>query len=568
MTETISQSIKKALSELGLPEVTFVVEHPELLAHGDYATNVAMVLGKKTGKNPKELAEEILKKLEANKPEEVESLSIAGPGFINIHLSKLFFEKSIREIIKKGDEYGTNSRLKGEKTIVEYTDANPFKEFHIGHLMSNTVGESLARLIQSQGAEVKRACYQSDVGMHIACAIWGLLQEKKEKGCKVSSLTNAFELGQAYARGATALGESEDAKKEITEINKKIYQKTDKEIEELYNWGRDLSLRYFDSIYKRLGTKFDYLFFESTTGEFGKVLVLENTKSVFEESGGAIVYHGEERDPKLHTRVFINSEGLPTYEAKDLGLAKVKYDTYPYETSIIVTASEQNDYFRVLLSALHEVFPELAKKTRHISHGLLKLPTGKMSSRTGRVITAEWLIEEVKKTALEKINLNDRNIVNKEFLAEQIAVSAIKYSILKQALGRDIVFDFDKSISFEGDSGPYLQYTNARANSIIEKAREKGIKPKIKPNQNTTDIERTLYRFPEVVERASMEYAPHHLVTYLTELSSIFNSFYASEQIIDVKDENSSYKVALTQSFSHVIKNGLSLLAISVPEKM
>jgi arginyl-tRNA synthetase len=557
--EKISTSIKNALKTLGLPEVSFVVEHPEILAHGDYSTNVAMALAKQALKNPKEIAEKLVEVLNKEKPEEVENVTALG-GFINFHLSKSFFQNSVEEIIKKGDKYGTNNRLKGEKTIIEYTDPNPFKEFHIGHLMSNTIGESISRLIASQGAEVKRACYQGDVGLHVAKAIAYAVQNNKGSEEGLAD-------GVAYTKGSKLYSEVESFKAYVLEINKKIYNQTDKEVESLYEAGKKLSLKYFDSMYKKLGTYFDYFFFESTTGEFGKAIIHENP-DVFEKSDGAIVYRGEKRDPKLHTRVFINSEGLPTYEAKELGLAKIKYDTYPYQISVVITGNEINDYFKVLLSAMKEVFPELAEKTHHISHGMLRLPTGKMSSRTGDVITTEALINEVKEKVAEKINSSDRNIENKELLSEQVAVSALKYSILKQATGRDIIFDFDKSISFEGDSGPYLQYTNARANSIIEKAHTEGIEPKLKSNQNVTDLEKILYRFPEVVERASREYAPHYLVTYLTEVASMFNSFYANEQIINAKDENSSHKVALTQCVANIIKNGLNLLAIPAPERM
>jgi len=262
----------------------------------------------------------------------------------------------------------------------------------------------------------------------------------------------------------------------------------------------------------------------------------------------------------------VNSEGLPTYEAKDLALAKIKNERYDYEKSIVITANEQKEYYKVVLEAMKQIYPELAKKTKHISHGILRLSSGKMSSRTGLVITSESLIGEVKTKVLDK--MKDADIMDKDGVAEQIAVGAIKYSILKQSAGKDIVFDFDKSISFEGDSGPYLQYAHARASSVLEKARRQNIKSDTKEAvAETTELEKLLYRFPEVVERANNEFEPHYITTYLTELAGVFNSFYSREKIVE-ESGSSPYKIALTEVFKITIKNGLWLLGIKAPENM
>ena len=214
---------------------------------------------------------------------------------------------------------------------------------------------------------------------------------------------------------------------------------------------------------------------------------------------------------------------------------------------------------------------------------MLKLPGGKMSSRTGNIITAENMISEVKAKILEKIkdptSLKATTGQGREFsesekeeIAEIVAIGAIKYSILRQAIGGDIIFDFEKSLSFEGDSGPYLQYTYVRARSVLERANVSRLNLDMSKvpfdTWETTELERYLYRFEEVSARAGREYAPHHLVTYLTELASLFNGFYAKEKIIDEADIASPYKIALTQSVSIVLKNGLYLLGIKVPNKM
>ncbi len=513
----MKEEIEKILGR----EVNLV--HPKDFRNGDYT----LIADEST-------AEEDFQKLEKNKLAYISKIEFIKPRFINFYLSKEFFKESLKEIIDKGENFGKSEHLKGFKVMVEHTDPNPFKEFHIGHLMPNVIGSTLARIFEWNGAEVKQVNYQGDVGLHVAKAVWGIRNGK--------SFENAYTFG---SRSYEDDKEDQKIREEIDEINKKIYDKSDPGINQIYEDGKKKSLEYFESIYEKLGTKFDYYFFESETGDIGKKIVLDNVGKVFEKGeGGAIVFKGS------HTRVFITSQGLPTYEAKDLGNAKNKYDKFPYDLSVIVTGNEIKDYFRVVLEAMELVLPDLAKKTKHLSHGMLRLPSGKMSSRTGDVITAEELIEDVKK----KVKDN-----------EQVAIGAIKYMILRQAIGNDIVFDIEKSVSTEGDSGVYLQYAYARTNSLLEKANKKG--DANAPREKTHEIERLLYRFPEVVERAGKEYAPHYVTIYLTELAGSFNNFYAHEQVIDDSQE-SPYRLAIVEAFNIVMKNGLSVLGIPAPERM
>jgi arginyl-tRNA synthetase len=333
----------------------------------------------------------------------------------------------------------------------------------------------------------------------------------------------------------------------------------------LYDEGKADSLRFFEEVYKKLGTKFDHYFFESQTGVFGKEIVEKNTPAIFEQSEGAVVYKGDETKG-LHTRVFINKEGLPTYEAKELGLAKIKYDAYNYDHSIVITANEVNDYFRVLLDAMSKVFPDLAAKTEHIGHGIMKLPTGKMSSRTGDVITAESMIADVKAKVLEK--MKDGDVADKEAVAEQVAIGAIKYSILRQAPGKDIIFDLEQATSFEGDSGPYLQYTHARTCQLIKKAEGKGIVPNVK-NIEHGNLSRFLVRFADVVLRAQKDRAPQYVATYLIELAQEFNSYYGANLVLDEKEpERSAGRLALVEAVGRTVKSGLWMLGIKAPEMM
>jgi arginyl-tRNA synthetase len=533
VSKDLRELINKALEAAGVAGADFSLEHPTDLKMGDYSTNAAIKYKHK---------EEIFEYLNQHKPEFVERIELAGPGFTNFYLSKEFFKKSLGEIIEKGENFGRSEHAKGMKVIVEHTDPNPFKEFHIGHLMPNVIGSTVARIFEWNGAEVKQANYQGDKGIHVAKAVWGMINGHTGK--------------DAYVTGNKAYEENPEAKKEIEEINKKIYDESDSEIMKVYEEGKKASLEYFEKIYKRLGTKFDFYFFESDTAKIGEKIVRDNIGKVFEESDGAIVFKGEKFDPSLHTRVFINSQGIPTYEAKDLGNAKNKADKWPHDLSVVVTGNEIKDYFRVMLAALKQIYPDLLDKTKHLPHGMLRLPTGKMSSRTGDVITAEELIEEVKTRTKGD---------------EQVAIAAIKYMILRQAIGNDIIFDFEKSVSTEGDSGVYLQYAHARANSILEKDGTKGRTLSTDSQgptlRETHEVEKLLYRFPEIVERAGKEYAPNYITTYLTELASSFNNFYAHEQVLDDSPE-SSYRLAIVEAFKNVMKNGLTILGIPAPERM
>jgi arginyl-tRNA synthetase len=560
----IREKIKKIIEEAtGVFEV--LVEAPKEKNYGDYSTNVALVLAKKLNKNPLDIAKEIIYKIGNNNL--FEKVELAGPGFINFYLSKTFFTNGIREILKNKN-FGRSGGLKNKKIFVEYTDPNILKEFHIGHLMSNSIGEAISRVIEYRAAKVKRLCYQGDVGLHVAKAVFGRLKNSD------------YSWQEAYVFGSDNYEKDENSKKEIVELNKKIFEKSDKDINKLYDDGKKWSLDNFSKIYDRLGTKFDYYFFESEVSEFGKKIVLKNQSAqnlgapVFEKGAkGAIIFKGEKFG--FHTRVFINSEGLPTYEAKELGLAKIKFDKYKYDKSIIITANEQNEYFKVVLAALSEIFPKLAEKTTQIGHGIMRLPEGKMSSRTGNVVTAESLINDLKTRLIDKIKDRHLSEKEKENIAEEVAIGAVKYSILRQSIGSDIIYDFEKSISFEGDSGPYLQYSYVRAKSVLIKAKKEGIKCDANipmhandANYKITDLERMMHYFSEVVERAGQEYDPHYIVLYLTELAREFNNYYAHNKIVDKEDDLSPYRLALTKAFSIIMKNGLWLLGIPAPERM
>ena len=553
----MQDKLKNWIRETLGAEGEIVLTHPKDFKNGDY-----------TFISPVEKSEENFEKLNQNKGDTIEKIERVG-RFINIYLSKKFFAGSVEEILNNKN-FGENKSLKNKKIMVEYTDPNPFKPFHIGHLMTNAIGESIARILEASGAEVSRANYQGDVGLHVAKAIWGLMKDIKLQETVDSVMVQAHNIGLAYADGSDAYDNNENAKKEIDEINQKIYTRESEKINAIYDWGFRVTMSAFEDLYKMLGTKFDFYFLESDMAPIGQAVVKENTENIFEESDGAIVFKADKHDPKLHTRVFITKTGLPTYETKELGLTREKFKVLPeMNLSIVTTANEQLEYMRVVTKAISLMYPEYTDKMKHITHGMMRLSTGKMSSRKGNVVTGESLIRDTIDLVSEKVKDREWDDDKKNKISEQVGVAAIKYSILKQSTGGDIAYDFETSISFEGDSGPYLQYSYARANSVLEKAVADNILPD--PHSDSSDVfevEKLLYRFPEVVERAADEYEPHYIANYLIEVARSFNSFYGNNVIVAKEDKTSAYKVALTFAFAFVMKRGLHLLGIEAPEKM
>ena len=589
INEEIKSLIQESAKKLGYEEyfsaVPVLVDRPAEMSKGDYSTNFAMAVAGKFKKNPVELAREIVSNIPQNSFVKIE---VAGPGFINFYLTQKSTLDSLKEILdvnKGGENYGKSKINAGKKVIYEYTDPNPFKQFHIGHLMSNAIGESLSRIGEWSGEDVRRYCYQGDIGRHIALTFYGLELLKKEGGVWPSELLPLNErvdfLGKIYAKGATYFKDHPEEENAVQEINKKLYAKSDEELNKLYEEGKRWSLEHFEVLYKILGTKFDAYFFESEATPIGLDEVKKGlANGVFEESEGAVIFKGENYG--LNTRVFINKFGLPTYEAKEIGLAILKYQKEPYDLSYTITANEQDNVLAVAYKAIEQIYPEIAKKNFHLSHGMLRLPTGKMSSRTGDVKTGESLLTAMTELALEKMKERDIPEGEREEIAEQIAVSAIKYTILRQTIGKDIVFDAQKALSFEGDSGPYLQYSCVRAKSVLAKAEAQGLLvnfDSLKTEElDQLDIckldwaggrlEKLLTRFAEVLERSEKEKAPHYVGQYILEIASEFNSFYANTQIVVEGDILTPYKLALTKSFLTVLTNGLNVLGIKVPSRM
>ena len=556
LKESIASSLDGLDISVGAQNVP--LEHPAELKNGDYSSGVALQYAKHAGTAPRALAEKIVAALGA--VEGIAKIEVAGAGFINFYLTPAALADAVEEA-RKEDMWGSNATQKGRTIMMEYTDPNPFKEFHIGHLVPNALGESVSRLFQFSGATVKRANYQGDVGIHVAKSIFILLEKN------ITEPTIA-DLSAAYPEGSKRYEEDAEAKIAIDALNKTIYEKSDAKVNDLYEKGRKLSLEHFEEIYKVLGTKFDYYFFESEAGPIGVETVRAHPE-IFPESEGAVIFRGEEHG--LHTRVFLNKQGLPTYEAKELGLALLKEKACSFDLAMTITGNEQGEYFKVVMKAMELALPELRGKLAYKTNGMLRFAEGKMSSRTGNVITGESLLADLTEAA--KVRAAESRADDVDILAQQIAVAAIKYQILKQASGKDIIFDRERALSLEGDSGPYLQYAHARAHQLVEKASSEGVALRFPKGdalgipESANELARLLHRFPEAVEYAAAHSEPHLLTNYLLEFAAAFNSWYAQVHVLDGTPEQ-AHKVALVDAVRHTLKNGLWILGIPAPERM
>lgn len=560
--DQLIKEIQKITAELSDKTIEIKVDVPTDLSKGDFSTNIAMRLGG----NPMELAEKIKNMFDSSEiSSKFKKIEVAQPGFINFYLSDAEIISQSMSMIKTG------KAEKGEELILEFGDLNPFKEPHIGHVRVLVLGESISRLKEFEGTEIIRANYEGDVGMHVAKCLYGIwLMANGE--WSVESVENksleerAKYLGKCYAMGAKAFEEDGSAKKEIVLINTKIYQK-DSQVIEIWEKGREWSLEYFEKLYKILGVKYKKYYFESETAPVGKKIVEENVGKVFVEDDGAIIFRGE--DYGLHTRVFVTKEKNVTYEGKDLALAVMKNEDFQNAKSIIMTANEQTEYFKVLLKALGLTDEKIAAKTSHLSFGFVNLKEGKMSSRTGNIVSAFWLIEEVEKRLKEGF----REVPND--VLESLTVASVKWAMLRFSRESNISFSIDESIQIEGNSGPYMLYAYARTQSLLVKAsstdfarhaamQEANLCEKIQPE--LVALLRIVCQFKIAVNESSKNFSPNILTNYLYILAHNFNQFYEKEKIVGSQNEDE--KMAVINLVGQVLKKGLYLLGIASPAKI
>lgn len=554
--EEIKILIKTACSELFDIEVDVVLTRPNE-QFGDYATNVALQLSKQVGKNPREIAEAITEKLAHDSIEKVE---IAGPGFINITLSDAELLQTL--------QLKPVQPLAGKVIVTEYSDMNPFKQSHVGHLYTTIVGDVVSRMCEAAGATVHRVNFGGDVGLHVAKTMWGILRfvegEKPEALSAVpqDSKARTAWMSERYVEGNKAYESDPSAQEEIVAINQQVYalhtdNDHDSAFAQIYWTCRSWSYDYFKDFYDLLQvSQFEKYYPESATAPEGTRVVREQlAKGVYQESDGAVVFDGEQYG--LHTRVFINSKGLPTYEAKDVGLSMQKWEDYHFDESIIITGNDIQEYMKVVLKSIEQFKPELAQHTKHLTHGNVKLAGGvKMSSRLGNGLAPEDVIESARQASRDLTGKAD----------EQQVIGAVKYAFLRSRIGSDLIYDPVESVSMEGNSGPYIQYAHARARSIIAKAAQADTEQLDSLEAGERTLARKLSEYVDIVGLATRELMPHHICVYLYELAQEFNRFYEQNRVIG--DPREPQRLGLVRKYADTLKNGLELLGIHAPDRM
>lgn len=543
-----------------MEKVNFKVTYSDGAMFGDVTTNAALVMAPLLKRSPREIAQMIADGLQSDTT--IKAVEIAGAGFLNITLHDRVLVDAVRDFsLARATADGTTDPL-----VFEFGQPNTHKVPHIGHLFSYINGESCVRLLESQGKSVKRANYQGDVGPHVAKCLWGYLKKNLPDP---DSLESQFSyLQTCYQEGAQAYEMDEAAKAEIDAINQQIYDK-DPAIMPLWEKTRRWSTESYEMFESRLGIKYDRRYFESETYGPGQDTVRNHVGTVFEEDQGAVIFRGETYG--LHTRVFINSRGNPTYEAKDIGLVQQKWEDFHFSLAVVETGNDQADYWKVEKQVIELLFPDLKDKIQTLHHGMVNLSGGKMSSRTGNIVTAFSLVDMVKERAHATLDVSrGYSAEEQESIAERVGLAAIKYSFLKSSSAKDMVFDLETSISHEGNSGPYMLYAYARTQSVLRKANQLSspYPSEYQLNDDERYIVLSLLQYADAVKRAADEFAPHYVATYLFDLAQAYSTFYSAHKIIADDDTETAFRLGLTGAVGQTLKSGLHLLGIETVDRL
>lgn len=573
MKKILERKIRKSIEELQssgalhsfvLPEIR--VERPKDDRFGEYTTNIALILSKLAGKSPMEIAEAISQQLTINNQQEklFEKGEVVNPGHINFYFSDTYFRDIVTYINKRESGIDSNVEEKKEKIMVEYSQPNTHKEFHIGHLRNVFIGNTIVNVLRKSGYEVIATNYIGDTGTHIAKCLWGLTKFYADEDLDV--IVNKAEfLGKVYSEATQKIAEDPLLEDEFKTLQKR-FEEGDETLIALWKKTKGWSMDEFESIYKQLHVVFDVYFFESIEEEAGKKILPELLeKGIAERSDGAVIVNLEQY--RLGVLVLVRKDGSALYGLKDIPLAKEKFEKYGIEKSIIVVDIRQNLYFQQLFKIL-ELYG-FHKKMIHCGYEFVALKGGEsMSSRKGNVVPARALIEQVTES------------VRKQFPEspdpEMVALGAIRFGMLRHSSVSKIEFDVEESVRFDGATGPYIQYAYARIVSILKKAEEKGfavskeeVVSHLALQLKEIELIRELSRFSEEVEEVAETYEVHKIAHYALRLADKFHSFYNDCKVINEEHRAQSLaRLELVRATKIVLKETLDLMSIDAPEKM
>ena len=567
--EHIAEKINKALGEENIQASTLV--YPPNAEMGDLSLPCFQLIGK-TRKSPAESADFLIGKISAD--DMIINLKAIGP-YLNFTINKEYLiGEVIKEIFKAKEEYGENKSGKGEKVMIEYSNANTHKEYHVGHLRNICYGEAVKRILSVNGYKVIPVSYINDFGIHVAKTLWNYENFVKEKnlGGKIEPMPEeekGYLLGEIYVDACRREEKDKTAKTMIGFMMKKIESRKGREYE-LWQKTRDWSIKYFAKIYKELGVEFKNIFYESQYIDKGLKMVKELlAKGILKKSEGAVIADLE----KLGVLLFLRSDGTALYPVADIPLAIAKFEKYKIKKSIYVVDIRQSLYFKQIFSVLAKM--GYKQKLIHLGYEFVKLPSGMMSSRTGNVITYRSLKEEMLDKAVKETRKRHKDWPQKkvEETAEKITLGAMKFEMIKVSAGSVITFDTAKALQFEGYTAAYLQYTYARIQSIFKKAKKQESK-KTKLNfQNLREKKEEslilkLAKYPETVKKAGESYDPAEIAKYLFELAQDFNDYYHSVPVLKADDDIREARLAMLYAISQVLRNGLKVLGVEALEEM
>ena len=565
-------------------------------------TLVVFPFVKMARKSPEQTAQEIGQYLQDNCPA-VEKFNVVK-GFLNLSVSPQAWVQLL-QAIDADDHYGIKSVHEGSPLVmIEYSSPNTNKPLHLGHVRNNLLGWSLAKIMEANGNRVVKTNIVNDRGIHICKSMlawqkWGNGETPESSGKKGDHLIGDYyvlfdkhyreEIRQLVAQGM----DEEKAKQEaplIKEAHDMLvkWEQGDKEVRALWEKMNNWVYAGFDETYEKLGVSFDKIYYESQTYLKGKVKVEEGlAKGLFERHDDGSVW-ADLTDEGLDQKLLLRSDGTSVYMTQDIGTAEMRYEDYPIDKMIYVVGNEQNYHFQVLSILLDRLGFKWGRELTHFSYGMVELPNGKMKSREGTVVDADDLmalmVEDAYKTSMELGKFADMGEEERREIARIVGMGALKYFILKVDARKNMLFNPEESIDFNGNTGPFIQYTHARIRSILRKSRSEGEEvrgerlqgldnpPTPHPSSLTPkeiELIQKMSEFTAAVEQAGKDYSPSGIANYCYELTKVFNQFYHDYSILNEPDaQKRELRLVLARNVAKILKNGMGLLGIEVPERM
>jgi len=569
--EEITAAVSEALGgAMPASEIAGLIEKPPSPELGDLAFP-CFKLAPLLKKAPQQIASELASKIKL--PPGIEKAVPLGP-YLNFFVKQeSLAEQTIPKILKQGEKFGSCKSLSGKKILVEYSSPNTNKPLHIGHLRNDSIGMAVSNILEANGAKIIRANLVNDRGIHICKSMLAYQLFGKGGTPQKEKMKSDHFVGKYYVLYNKKAAENAELEKQAYGLLQK-WEKGDKKTIALWKKMNDWVLFGFRETYAAFGSRFDQWFFESKFFDKASgTIELGKKKGVFSPNEeGALLARLEKHG--LPDKTVLRSDGTAIYMTNDLALTKHKFEKFGIDEALWVVGSEQNLYFRQLFKIFELLGFEWAKRCRHLSYGMVCLPEGKLKSREGKVVDADDLIKEMRDLAGEEVAKREKRISKKELASRSkaIGLAAIKFYMLRIGTQKDLLFDPKKSISFEGETGPYIQYTYARAKSILRKAK-KANKQSLHLNQLGSPEEKQLVSllnsFPSAVEKSASSMSPHAICNFLIETAAAFNRFYHAHPVLQAENsELRNERLALVQATAQVLKNGLHLLNIEAIERM